>query len=270
MRPQRQVKRAGARPNYARRDQPVRRSAPRGPRLKIGWVRPAIIALALVVIMGLVSSATRLQKITISGQQSLDGDHLTRVAEEGARRQWFGGNTLLLNTGALQNYIEQAEPGVRQAKVSRSGLHQARVVVNERQPSLNWKSGAALYLLDSDGTVIGESRGVYVKLPVVIDSNSLPVKVGDRVAPTAFVSFTTEFVGKLAGLGLVATEITVPASTSELYIKTNQGYTLKLDTTRSAAGEIEDLQAVKKELARAKKLPADYIDLRIENKAYYK
>lgn len=270
MRPQRQVRRAATRPNYARRVPEPRRSGPSQPRLSVGWVRPIAMATAFAVGLLVLTSATSLRTINVSGAQSLQADHLQRVASEGADRQWFGHNTWLLNTGALASYVEKAEPGVKQAKVKRLGWHAVELSITERQPSLNWKSAAGLYLLDSDGTVIGESKGTYVKLPTVVDSNSLPVKVGDRVAPRAFVSFTLEFLRELPALGLTATEVTVPATTSELYVKTNLGYTLKLDTTRSATGEIGDLKAVKNELARTKRVPTDYIDLRIEHKAYYK
>jgi cell division septal protein FtsQ len=271
MRPQRQVRRSQTRPSYARRQsQSPRLPRIKLPRLQLGWFRWLAIALVLFGLVSVFASSTSLKSVTIHGNQSLDSDHLQRVAREGARKQWFGSNTLFLNAGALQDYIEKAEPGVKTAKLHRSGLHGIDINVTERQPTLNWKTGGAVYLLDADGTVIGPSKGIYVKLPTVIDSNNLPVKVGDRVAPTTFITFTSQMVARLPEAGLSATEISVPQTTSEVYIKTNKGYTLKLDTTRGVEGELADLKAVQAQLVKAKKAPVEYIDLRIEHKAYYK
>lgn len=225
---------------------------------------------AVLAVLVLFSQATRLNQIKINGLSQLDAQHMQRVAAEGASKQWFGRNTLLISPGALSDYIKQAEPGVKQAQVKRSGLHSLSITVTERQPSLNWKSGDTVYLLDADGTVIGESKGAYVKLPTVIDGSNLPVKVGDRVAPQSFVAFASEFSRRAGEAGVAVAQMTVPETTSELMVKTNKGYVLKLDTTRTVSGELGDLKAVLAELAKSRKTPSEYIDLRIEHKAYYK
>jgi cell division septal protein FtsQ len=276
MNPRRQVRRTGVRPNpYARHSQ---RSSGgrkpsfnfRAPAIQVSWVRWAAVATVILLALVLFAQATKLQKTTITGAAELEVDHLQRVAEEGIGKQWFGRNSLLINTAALGGFMEKAEPGIKQASVKHKGLHGIEIVVVERQPSLNWKTNGTLYLLDADGTVIGPSKGTYVKLPTVVDSSNLPVKVGDRVAPAAFVTFCKEFLRDLPATGLQASEVTVPETTSEVVVKTTKGYSLKLDTTRQASGELADLRAVQKELTRSRKTPKEYIDLRIEHKAYYK
>jgi cell division septal protein FtsQ len=242
----------------------------RVPEIKTGWIKLAAISAVTIGLLAFLGQATRLNTIRISGAKELDTGHLQRVAQEGASKQWFGRNALLLNTGALVTYIETAEPGVKSAQIKHRGFHTVEVVVTERQPSLNWKSNNILYLLDVDGTVIGPSKGSYVRLPTVTDSTNLPVKEGSIVAPASFVAFSGEFIRRLPEAGLQASEAIVPETTSELNIKTQQGYMLKLDTTRNAGSELDDLKNVQRELAKAHKAPTQYIDLRIEHKAYYK
>jgi cell division septal protein FtsQ len=277
MRPQRQVRRSGSRPIYGRRTGPAprrRQSRPafqlKLPNIRASWVKLAAAGVVVLAVLTLMAQVTRLNEITVSGAKQLDPTHLKQIAEEGSRKQWFGRNTLLVSTGSLESYIETAEPGVKQATIKHRGFHKLSVAVTERQPSLNWKSSNTIYLLDADGTVIGPSKGSYVQLPTVTDTTNLPVKVGDRVAPAAFVSFCAEIIRRLPESGLNVTETLVPETTSEVNIKTDKGYVLKLDTTRTAASELADLKEVLDELAKAKKAPTQYIDLRIEHKAYYK
>jgi cell division septal protein FtsQ len=277
VKPQREVKRYQTRPSYGtgyprRRDRRDARPEWRRrlPRVRINMVKWAAIGVVLLIGLVMLSRATRLQEVRVSGTQLLDAGQVQRQAQQGIDKQWFGRNTLLLNGGGVVDFIKAGEPGIKQAVVKRRGWHAVEVVVVERQPSLNWKSSGTVYLLDVDGTVIGPSTERYAQLPVVNDSSNLPVKAGERVAPASFVTFCKEFIAGLSSAGLQAAEVTVPETTSEVQIKTNKGYILKLDTTRSAAGELGDLKAVLAELGKAKKSPAEYIDLRIEHKAYYK
>ena len=108
-------------------------------------------------------------------------------------------------------------------------------------------------------------------LPVVEESTNLPVKIGDRVVPASFIGFCSGLIETLPKKsGLQITGMRVPDTTSELYVVTNRGYYLKFDTTRSSSEQVGDLKIVLDTLARQKKTPAEYIDLRIAGKAYYK
>ncbi len=273
MRPQRQVRRSYTRPVYGRRRaNVVKRSRPKVPTFRVtsGVIKLMAAIVALLALLVVFAQFTKLEKITISGAEDLDKEHLQRVAEEGARSQWFGRNTLLLSTGSLSDYMIEAEPGLKEVKIDRQGLNSINIVIAERQPTLNWKAGGTTYLLDLDGTVIGESKGPYVKLPTVTDSTNLPVEAGKRVAPSSFVSFCAGMYKRLPEAGVKPVDMIVPETTTEVNFKTDKGYLIKMDTTRTVEGELNDLKAVQEELAKAKKVPAEYIDLRIENKAYYK
>lgn len=293
MRPSRHVRRAGTRPRYTRSSSsgrpPVRPSRPSRssgqgiglpklslpnlalPAIQMSWLLWVVIVVALIALLVVLGNFTRIQKIQVEGNKNLNSVHIQQMVEEGMKGQWFGDNIVLVQTGSIGDYLQKHEPAIKSATISRGDNHTLKVVIQERQPTLNWRSGNSLYLLDSDGTVIGPSQGAYEKsLPTIIDGSSLPVEEGKRVAPAGFITFASQVATQLPGVGVEVAAMTVPETTSELMVKTNKGYTIKLDTTRSIAGEVSDLQAVLKELERAKKTPKEYIDLRIENKAYYK
>lgn len=105
-------------------------------------------------------------------------------------------------------------------------------------------------------------------MATVIDTANIPVKPGDRVAPSRFVRFVEDLSGQFnAKTGLAIDNFQVPESTSEVYAKTNKGYLIKLDTTRPAADQLADLALVLKNLNG--KIPSQYIDLRVAGRAYY-
>lgn len=274
MRPDRQVRRSSVRPSYARGQSPKRRRPKLSlPALRItstAWLRLLFMAVAVFMVIFFLGKITALTAIRVTGTHTLSSEHVNALARTGLNQQWFGHNLLLVNGSALASYLQQADPSIKQATIHRTFFHRLSITVSERQPTLNWKTAGGVYLLDADATVIGPTMGDYAKLPVVTDSSNLPVKTGQRVAPTSFVTFCSQLVAQLPAAGYQIGEMTVPTSTSEVYVRTTSNLLLKFDTTRLAGGEINDLKAVQSELAKAKKTPTQYIDLRIEHKAYYK
>ncbi|HUC87348.1 MAG TPA: FtsQ-type POTRA domain-containing protein [Candidatus Saccharimonadales bacterium] len=239
------------------------------PVIKVAWLRLALLVIAALVVLIGGGRLTSLHHLQIKGTHTLTQARVTQLVNANLRKQWFGHNVLLVNTGSLASYLEQSDLSIKQATIQRKLPHTLVVTIQERQPALNWKTEGIVYLLDSNATVIGPTIGSYAKLPTVTDSSNLPVKVGNRVAPTQFVSFCVSLVALLPSTGYAIQQMTVPVSTSEVYVTTTSGLTLKFDTTRSAAGEVTDLKAVQAELQAAGKTPTQYIDLRIPNKAYY-
>lgn len=265
----RQVRRVGMRPSYSRRGTPPPRRL-QLPRIRLAWTRWVAIGVVIVIILFVLNQLTALKQVQIKGNHSLTTAHIDRLAHQGLSRQVLGHNVVLVDTGSLTAYLQKEEPGIKQAIIQRHLPHTLVITIVERLPSLNWKTSGTTYLLDTNATVIGPTPPAYAALPTVTDSSNLPVKAGERVAPTAFVSFCASIAQLIPTAGYTIQDMTVQETTSEVYVQTTQGVLLKFDTTRPAGEEIADLQAVKAQLAAAHKTPTQYIDLRIAHKAYYK
>ncbi len=181
--------------------------------------------------------------------------------------RWQQRNLLTLNGAALEDDLLKADPMIKTAETRRKWMNGISVEVVLKQPSLGWSSGNQAYLLDRDGSAIGQLPPG-TGLPVVIDGSNLPVELGSRVATARFVGFTGELAQALNALKLNPTRYEVKDTTLDLYVTTNKGYQLIFDTSRSAQDEVRDLQALLGFLNG--KVPAQYIDLRITGKAYYK
>jgi hypothetical protein len=105
---------------------------------------------------------------------------------------------------------------------------------------------------------------------VVQDDSNLPVRPARRVVGTRFVTFVTALAQALPGLKLTSTKYEIKDTTYDLYVSTTAGYRLILDTGRAAGDQAGDIDTMLRFLVKQRKHPAEYIDLRVPGRAYYK
>ncbi len=239
---------------------------PPGERL---WVRPLIGLILVVALISWFWFGLKLNTIKVSGNQFVSSERISTAVNDQLNRHWWWRNSLLLDPGSLSTNLLASQPGLQSAKVTRTWPHGLSVKVSERRPSLGWQTGGQSYLVDKDGSIIGPLQSA-AGLPVVTDSSNLPVKTGDKVVAPRFISFVQQIAAGLPKQGFKVTALRIPETSSELYVSTNRNLMIKFDTTREASDELLSLQQVMKQLSGAHKTPAEYIDLRVEGKAYYK
>jgi len=213
------------------------------------------------------SPLVKINKITVEGKTTLPAEEIIKQVNQAIYANITGNNLILLNTSQIEDQLVNQNYQLFSAKVSKVFPGQLKVSVKEKQPSIIWKSGEVAYLLSEDGRAIAASGDDH-NLPVIYDSANLPVKLGEKIVPTSFISFVLDMIKGLQDRGISPVLMEVPDTTSELYIKTNKNYLLKLDTTRSVASCLSDLDSVLKTLAKQGKKPNEYIDLRIEGKVF--
>ncbi len=259
----RQVRRS--QPIYGRKPDPIRGRVKerRGGRLKL-----AMILIGLIVVG--IGVEFRVRRVEVSGNAAVSTAELAASVKHSQRRHLLARNLVTINQGQIEKEILGENYRLKTVMISRHWPNGLAVSVTERQPSLGWRSGEVSYLVDTEGTIIGPITG-QSSLPVVVDTTNLPVKPGDRVAPTRFIDFTSELVRDFESTtGLKLTGLSVQQTTSELEAQTNQPYVIKFDTTRGVKAQLGELVAVLAELKASGKQPAERIDVRIERKAYYK
>ncbi len=151
-------------------------------------------------------------------------------------------------------------------QVERTLLGGVRITVKEQQATVQWRSGSSVFVLSGNGVAYAQLDGVDKTLPLIEDSTNLPVRIGQKIVPSSFVEFVRSVNRQLASVGLKVANQSVAETTTELYVKTDKGYTVKFDTTRSVDEQLSDLRSV---LAK-KVVPKEYIDLRIAGRVFYK
>jgi len=188
----------------------------------------------------------------------------------------FNKNKLTINTQKIADGMQARFPELRGAHVSVPFIGNHAVVhITPVTPQLLLNVGSALYVVDGNGRALVESNQVpgieKLDLPVVLDQSGLAVAAGKQALSRSYVAFITEVIGQLEAKGLSITSVTLPAGTSEMDVKlAGAGYTGKFNLQGNGRVEAGAFLAGKDQLDREHKVPGSYIDVRVEDRAYYK
>lgn len=238
----------------------------------LGW-RFWIIVSAITVMLAWLYLSFRVNAVEVRGARHLTYSHIQSIASKAIKSNLLDTNLLTLSSSRVGSKIGDLEPLVATASVKRRWPHGVTVVINETDLGLIWESASLRYLADSKGIIVAKikEKPAGLDLATVNDQANVPVKVGDRVAPTRFIGFVNQLqVSVKTKTGIGVKGYSIPESISELHIVSESGYIIKFDTTRGAEEQAEALRVVMSELSRLGKKPSEYIDLRIAGKAYYK
>ncbi len=252
--------------NYGRRPAPAPK---RGRQLpKPSTLKPLLPWVGGVIVLFMVWRIFAVDKVEITGNKALSTQTIMKDVEDSFSKHPFSRNLLTLGLDPLDKDLLQ-DQHLKSVTVSRRWPTTVQINVTERQFALIWKSGAQVYVVDGEGIAVQQGAGDE-KLPTITDTTGLPVTVGQHVAPARFVAFAAAVAGELQPqTKLAVVDMSVPQSTSELYVKTSAGYIIKFDTTSGVEEQLASLKQVQSTLVKLHKTPTQYIDLRIPNKAYY-
>lgn len=234
----------------------------------LSYARPTLVILLFIGLLYAVlfSPLFRVTKLAVGGNSQLSTQTITGELNTILDSSALGRNSLFMSTSRLEKQLGARLNTLSRVTVSRTLFGGLNVRVEEHRPAIRWKSSSSVFVLSTDGRAYAEATASDKNLPIVEDSTNLPVEIGSKVVPASFVAFTTSLKQQFAGLKLGIISISVPATTNELYVKTDKGYETKLDTTRSIEDQLIDLKAV---LAK-KVTPKEYVDLRIAGRVFYK
>lgn len=234
-----------------------------------------VVALTLNLFLGRTPSVTTLS--TPKNEVFLQDDPIYQAAATDAlRRSIWNGNKLTINTVAIEKDLRARFPELQYVDVSVPFAgHTVRVHIEPATPQLLLSAGNDVYVLDTAGRAVikaNEARRVEkLGLPVVTDESGLPVEVGKPALPSTSVAFITEVVSQLRAKKIDISSLTLPAGTSELHVRANGvPYYVRFNLQGHAREEAGTFLAVKAQLEREKKTPDTYIDVRVEERAYYR
>lgn len=177
-----------------------------------------------------------------------------------------------VNRQAFAEYIQQAHPELLSVDIDKSWYGgNATFMLQFRRPLLVWESAGQRFYVDSQGVAFPYDHfaGKYV---AVSDTSGISPDVsGGSVASNRFINFLGKMVGEVnkRGRGMVA-EVIIPASTRQVDLKLQgRGYPIKTHTDRDPLRQAEDIINTLSWLDD-KKVTPEYIDVRVEGKAYFK
>ena len=152
------------------------------------------------------------------------------------------------------------------------GLANTSIKVGLRQPVAKWQLDGTTYYVDAAGQAFEKN---YFREPSVRvrDNSGLPPSQQRRLASRQLLTFIGQIVdgvNKSPNTGNVKEVVIPPASLKSIdIILAGQDYRIKLNTDREVAAQVSDLRSAVRYI-KENNLSPNYIDVRVEGRAYYR
>lgn len=255
-------------------------------RERLGWLRSTprllvifAVGVGVALVLRLDSRATVVPLDEAKGQVFLRSLHTYETAVHRLLASSpLNTNKITVDASRISTEIKRQFPELQTVAISLP-LSGSRPVVHI-QPAVPVLILATrqngLYVVDTTGKALISGNQVTgldkLKLPVVQDESGLVLTPGAIALPARSVAYITEFVGQLHAKQLTITSLSMPAAASELQVRVKGApYYIKCNLQGDAREEAGRYLAIREKLnADGKKAPAEYIDVRVPNRVYYK
>jgi hypothetical protein len=235
---------------------------------RIGRLLKVVAVLSLVVggwYFGTISGVS----VISSGSDSNQSLEQQLTANLGGWRQIKP----LINPGRLADQMKQADSSIAELNLAWSlGSRQLHASVVYRRAVAQVVSG------QNQTGLIGQDGVFYTgidtsDLPPVADTGGLTPKPGQQFVPIRsldFIRLVEQSIAVLPQDIRASRRYQLVESSREIYLASGRPYVVKLNIERSAADQMQELAETLKFLARQKRVPSKYIDLRVDDTAYYR
>lgn len=273
---------------YAKRspsdDVQIEQPAANKSRILLSWLRhaPSFVALAVVAVClifcSTLSTTPKIQVVgrptdrtLIRGIAAYQGD-IQAVLERSITNR----SKLLIDTNKVAQELGEEFPELGDISVVLPLVSRRPIVqVRPAAPALVLGSGSGAFIIDQEGRAVVKAdeveSSVKDALPVVSDESGLPVEPGKNALPKETVDFITTVTLQLGLQNIPVQSLTLPATANELHLRIkDKPYFVKFDVRGQGRQQAGTFLAVKEQLEKDRKVPAEYIDVRVPEKAFYR
>lgn len=234
------------------------------------FVAVSAVAFCLYLLVAQLVASVSVQVASVAAVSAADQEAFERSFETYYAARPVERLRFMLNTPELLSHIQATQPEVKSITVQPGGnLGEASVRVVARTPIARWSSGNSQYV-DNEGVVFAKNYFSDPELQIV-DNSGLGAASNRLVASNRFLGFVGRVIAGSSRTGLTIDKVTIPALTTRQITVSLEGkrteYKLSID--RSAGAQVEDVSRVERYLT-SKNLQPSYVDIRLEEKAFYK
>ena len=255
------------------------RAASRYWRQRFGLATLLITAIACLVYVSTLSSQSRVIVIAPDSTPAVlqDRQVYADAADKILASSILNRNKITVNTGSLADRLAQQFPEIADIHVGLPLLtHRVTITITNGQPVLILATAHGSYALDAGGTALltgSQLAGLSsLHLPLVSDESSVDVRLRQQAVTSDNVNFILTVIAQLRAHKLQVESVSLPAGVSELDVRlTGQPYIIKFNlASNSSRQQVGTLLAVFDRLRDQQVTPGQYIDVRVDGRAYYK
>ena len=249
------------------------------------WLRRfGMLMVLLTIVIGIVSVlglSTDPKIIPLEDTANRSGYLHSFDTYQQAAQKLFGGsflnrNKITLDANGIAAAMKQEFPELASVSVSFALVgHRPLVYVESTKPVLVLVSGGRSYVIDEKGRAISELRGTSAESLHLInaqDQSGAAATVGQLALSSDTVAFIQEVLFQMQQKHIGISTFVLPAASSELDMHlAGQAYYVKFNlVSQTADQQIGTFLAVRHQLLGKGNSPKQYIDVRVDGRAYYK
>lgn len=216
-----------------------------------------------------ISSAFEVKVIDVSGIGPGQSESLRNKIKT-LNNGLLSKNYYLFSLSSLEVKLLKEMPELKKIEITKnSKLRGISIAAKLREAKFNWETAGENYEVDMEGIVVkkGARNENFIS---VIDRASLPLKVGGGVGNAEFILFIEKISKGFEEANIkIVSIITKNEFKRDIEVKTENGYLVYFDATRDSDSQMTSLKRVLSEVNKEKKA-LEYVDLRIENRIFYK
>ena len=224
-----------------------------------------------------------ISEINISGTKDLDNDSIKEFVRNEIGGKYFnivGKNSfLLLKKDILEKALGENFKKIEKVKVEKKFPNKINITISEREEVVALCSNGQCFIVDEKGIAysqidLNNSADIDEHLLILQNENGRDIKLGDFVFDADYAQYLLDIKDKLEsdlGITIERELTTVQLISGDIHAKTTEGWLIYFDKNIPIEKEIKMLGLVLKDkLKDVRHEDIEYIDLRADNKIYYK
>lgn len=228
------------------------------------------------------SSYLRVSNIVITGNTELGSEDLKNIIEKKQQGKFFKiiprDNFLLVSDSDLEKSLSSEFRKIKNVSVLKKFPDTLEVDLSERKALLLLCGGEKCFLIDENGTAYSDvdfnsPEIIQNHLIKISDKGARDIKIGDAVMDQSYVKYVSSLGELLLGIGIeIEDELWTPSlMAEEVNVKVKQGGEIYFSTQLPLENSIKTLDvALGREPLKSQRSNISYVDLRTENKIFYK
>lgn len=236
-----------------------------------------IVIVGTLLYASLLGSQPRVQVIaSVSGESLQRSDDVyTDYVSAQLSSSVFNKSKLTFNAEPLIESLKKEFPEVDSAIVTLPLLgHKPIVRVAVASPAFILATSQGAYYVSDKGlplVKVSDVAGKPKDVPTVSDETNLPIESGKQVLPSDTVAFIVQLLAHLSSTKVAYETVTLPLEVNEVRVKPiGVPYYVRFNALQDARTQVGTYLAVKNRLQESREQPKEYIDVRVEERAYYK
>lgn len=240
-------------------------------RRKISSFLMFLLAGAALILFVLSQLVVKIDFYSQDGKMIEDQSRYQKVIDEYYQDRPIERMRIFLNGDNLLSAIQSELPEVAAIDdINLKSFTHFKFVLNMRKPVASWSVNDKNYFVDNTGVAFNVN---YYDNPSITISDESGIKIGDNhiVVSNGFLSFVGKIIGAANTNNLEVERIVIPPSSLrqvEVYVK-NVSYPAIFLTSSSAEAQVKSLSRAVRYF-QTNGLSPQYVDLRVEGKAFYK